>query len=88
MGLAVILFESGAYANTRNTDQEKQTEEIEVISFDDILGNSSEDGSEEESTEEADLSAGVGEVFDNAAEDIENDEIGRASCRERVYPLV
>jgi len=75
VGLAVILFESGAYANTRNTDQEKQTEEIEVISFDDILGNSSEDGSEEESTEEADLSAGVGEVFDNAAEDIENDGI-------------
>lgn len=73
VGLAVILFESGAYANTRESGKENQAEEIEVISFDDILGISSEGSSEEESTQEADLSAGVGEVFDNVAEDVEND---------------
>ncbi len=79
VGLAVILFESGAYANTWESEKEKQKEEIEVISFDDILGSSSEYSSEEESTEDAELSAGVGEVFDNVTEDIENDEMAARS---------
>lgn len=50
VGLTVIMFGSGAYANTRDTEPE--TEEMEVISFEEILENSSSGhGLEEEQTE-------------------------------------
>ncbi len=87
VGLAVILFESGAYANTRNADQRKQTEEIEVLSFDDILGSGSENSSEEESTEDTELSAGVGEVFDNVAEDIEQNRMAVRSIEKETETM-
>lgn len=87
VGLAVVVFGSGAYANTRATEIETETETVEAISLDEILEISSGDGSakttetetaeeesaDEENTDEIDLAAGAGDVFDTAGEEQSDD---------------
>lgn len=80
VGLMAIMFGSGAYANTEETGKEAETDEVMVLSFEEILENtSSEYIPEEESTEVMELSAGAGEVFDKAQDDIEGDETAAMS---------
>lgn len=81
-GLAVVLFSSGAYANTSQKDAEAETE-VQVLSFD-LDNNNGEysfdaepistESSEEQGSSDSDvaLSAGAGDVLDNTAGDFED----------------
>ncbi len=67
-GLAVILFGSGAYANTRQ-DNSNYTSEKEVIDFEQLQ---MENGRSSVVDTELSLSAGIGLVFAEMADNIQN----------------
>jgi uncharacterized protein YgiM (DUF1202 family) len=85
VGLAAVMFGSGAYANTRQSDAELETAEAKEVITLDVLSRSfdeesteaeSETDSELESEIETDtqndieLAAGAGEIFEEAEEEI------------------
>lgn len=83
VGLAVVLFSSGAYANTESKDTEQKTEEdIKVVSpdmFEDLSENhfdmnQTPETEQSASGEDASLSAGAGNVLENMEGNEDNAE--------------
>lgn len=83
VGLAVVLFSSGAYANTESKDTEQKTEEdIRVVSpdmFEDLSENhfdmnQTPETEQSVSGEDASLSAGAGNVLENMEGNEDNAE--------------
>ena len=71
VGLAVVLFGSGAYANTKQHEKEESEQESETITLD-IFETTNEEQSENSSTDLDDTgwqAAGAGEVFDDTRQD-------------------
>lgn len=71
VGLAVVLFGSGAYANTKQHEKEELEQESETITLD-IFETTNEEQSENSSTNLDDTgwqAAGAGEVFDDTRQD-------------------
>lgn len=95
VGLAVVMFSNGVYANTSPKETQEETE-IPVISFD-FSENTTEESLDEESTneeftekesmaEDIELAAGAGEVFDKIEDDSEIQEpLGRSAGAGEVF---
>lgn len=95
VGLAVVMFSNGVYANTSPKETQEETE-IPVISFD-FSENTAEESLDEESTneeftekesmaEDIELAAGAGEVFDKIEDDSEIQEpLGRSAGAGEVF---
>lgn len=95
VGLAVVMFSNGVYANTSPKETQEETE-IPVISFD-FSENTAEESLDEESTneeftekesiaEDIELAAGAGEVFDKIEDNSEMQEpLGRSAGAGEVF---
>lgn len=71
VGLAVVLFGTGAYANTRQDDTQTE-EEREQVMLDIPIPDETEESTAEE--EDIELSAGIGAVFEETENDIRDGE--------------
>ena len=71
VGLAVVLFGSGAYANTRQDDFNSE-EEREQITLDILEADASEEDTDVE--DDVELSAGIGSVFEETEDEIRSGE--------------
>lgn len=71
VGLAVVLFGSGAYANTRQDDFNSE-EEREQITLDILEADASEEDTD--AGDDVELSAGIGSVFEETEDEIRSGE--------------
>ena len=71
VGLAVVLFGSGAYANTRQNDI-NPAEEREQITLDILEADASEEDTD--AGDDVELSAGIGSVFEETEDEIRSGE--------------
>lgn len=71
VGLAVVLFGSGAYANTRQDDFNSK-EEREQITLDILEADASEEDTD--AGDDVELSAGIGSVFEETEDEIRSGE--------------
>ncbi len=79
VGLAVVMFSNGVYANT-NPKETKEDTEIQILSFD-----FSENTEESATEQDLELAAGAGEVLENIEDKEETQEIeGRAIGAENI----
>ncbi len=69
VGLAVVMFSNGVYANTSPKETQEETE-VAVISFD-FSENTDESDDENAGDEDMDLAAGAGEVLENIEDNSE-----------------
>ncbi len=91
VGLAAVMFGSGAYANTRQSEAELETAEAKEVITLDVLSRSSDEESTVEESEtdneseleselesdtqnDIELAAGVGQIFEEAAEETQDNE--------------
>lgn len=83
VGLAVVMFSNGVYANT-NPKETKEDTEIQVLSFD-FSENTEESATEQDAEQDLELAAGAGEVLENIEDKEETQEIeGRAIGAENI----
>ncbi len=83
VGLAVVMFSNGVYANT-NPKETKEDTEIQILSFD-FSENTEESATEQDAEQDLELAAGAGEVLENIEDKEETQEIeGRAIGAENI----
>ncbi len=83
VGLAVVMFSNGVYANT-NPKETKEDTEVQVLSFD-FSENTEESATEQDAEQDLELAAGAGEVLENIEDKEETQEIeGRAIGAENI----
>ncbi len=83
VGLAVVMFSNGVYANTSPKETKEDTE-VQVLSFD-FSENTEESATEQDAEQDLELAAGAGEVLENIEDEEETQEIeGRAIGAENI----